>query len=45
MMEQDGAVPHLSELNIGHTIIARAVFIGLAAAVREMKEAIARLSW
>lgn len=39
------AVPHLSELNIGHTIIARAVFIGLAAAVREMKEAIARLSW
>lgn len=39
------AVPHLSELNIGHTLVARAVFIGLAAAVREMKEAIARLSW
>lgn len=38
-------VPHLSELNIGHTLIARAVFIGLEAAVREMKEAIAALSW
>lgn len=33
-------VPHLTELNIGHTIIARAVFIGLTAAVREMKKAI-----
>lgn len=29
-------VPHLSVLNIGHSIIARAVFIGLEAAVREM---------
>ena len=38
-------VPHLEELNIGHTIIARAVFTGLAAAVREMKEAIARYQW
>ncbi|MGN1309816.1 MAG: pyridoxine 5'-phosphate synthase [Akkermansia sp.] len=39
------AVPHLTELNIGHTLIARAVFTGLTAAVREMKEAIASLSW
>lgn len=38
-------VPHLSELNIGHTIIARSIFIGLTAAVREMKEAIAALNW
>lgn len=38
-------VPHLSELNIGHTLISRAVFIGLEAAVREMKEAIARFTW
>lgn len=38
-------VPHLAELNIGHTIIARAVFIGLEAAVREMKEAIAQYKW
>jgi len=29
-------VPHLVELNIGHSIISRAVFIGLEAAVREM---------
>lgn len=29
-------VPHLVELNIGHSIVARAVFTGLEAAVREM---------
>lgn len=29
-------VPHLVELNIGHSIISRAVFVGLTAAVREM---------
>ena len=29
-------VPHLVELNIGHSIVSRAVFTGLAAAVREM---------
>ena len=29
-------VPHLVELNIGHTIISRAVTVGLAAAVKEM---------
>ena len=39
------AVPYLTELNIGHTIIARAVFVGLTRAVQEMKEAISRLSW
>lgn len=38
-------VPHLTELNIGHTIIARAVMIGLTAAVREMKQAIAGFKW
>ena len=31
------ALPQLEELNIGHAIIARAVFTGLAEAVREMK--------
>jgi pyridoxine 5-phosphate synthase len=31
------AIPHLRELNIGHAIIARSVFTGLEAAVREMK--------
>ena len=29
-------VPHLVELNIGHSIISRAVTVGLQAAVREM---------
>jgi len=29
-------VPHLEELNIGHSIIARAVFCGLEKAVRDM---------
>ncbi len=29
-------IPHLTELNIGHSIISRAVFIGLEAAVKEM---------
>jgi pyridoxine 5-phosphate synthase len=30
------AVPHLDTLNIGHSIISRAVFTGLAAAVKEL---------
>jgi len=29
-------IPHLAELNIGHSIISRAVFVGLENAVREM---------
>ena len=29
-------VPHLVELNIGHTIVSRAITVGLAAAVQEM---------
>ena len=39
------AVPHLTELNIGHTIICRAIFTGLTEAVREMKAAIAQYQW
>jgi len=31
-------IPHLDTLNIGHSIIARAVFVGLEQAVREMLE-------
>ena len=31
------AVPHLTELNIGHSIVSRAVMVGFEAAVREMK--------
>ncbi len=34
------ALPHVFELNIGHAIISRAVFTGLARAVREMKQII-----
>ncbi len=29
-------VPHLVELNIGHSLVSRAIFIGLDAAIREM---------
>lgn len=31
------AIPQINELNIGHAIIARAIFMGLEPAVREMK--------
>lgn len=34
-------VPHLTELNIGHSIISRSTRIGLASAVRQMKELMA----
>jgi pyridoxine 5-phosphate synthase len=33
------AIPEIEELNIGHSIISRAVFIGLDGAVKEMREA------
>jgi pyridoxine 5-phosphate synthase len=29
-------MPHLDTLNIGHSIVSRAVFVGMDAAVREM---------
>ena len=31
------AIPGIRELNIGHSIVARSVFVGIAQAVREMK--------
>jgi pyridoxine 5-phosphate synthase len=31
----------MAELNIGHSIVARAVFVGFERAVREMREAMA----
>lgn len=34
------AIPHIHELNIGHSIIADAVFVGLAQAVQQMKAVI-----
>jgi len=39
---QVAAIPEVLELNIGHALVARAVFIGLDAAVRELREAIVR---
>jgi pyridoxine 5-phosphate synthase len=35
-------LPGVEELNIGHSIVSRAVLVGLERAVREMKEAIGR---
>lgn len=34
-------VPHLTELNIGHSIVSRAIRVGFAQAVREMKQLMA----
>lgn len=34
------AIPEIEEVNIGHSIVAHAVFVGLERAVREMKELI-----
>jgi pyridoxine 5-phosphate synthase len=36
------AVPHLHELNIGHSLVARSVFTGLRQAVREFRDVMAR---
>ena len=33
------AIPEIEELNIGHSIISRAIFVGLAKSVREMRAA------
>ncbi len=33
------AIPEMEELNIGHSIVSRAVFVGMERAVREMKQA------
>jgi pyridoxine 5-phosphate synthase len=36
------AIPEVEELNIGHSIVSRAIFLGLAASVREMRAAMDR---
>jgi pyridoxine 5-phosphate synthase len=33
------AIPEVTELNIGHSIVSRAIFVGLTEAVREMRRA------
>ncbi len=35
------AVPHLNELNIGHSIVSRAITVGLGQATGEMLEQMA----
>ena len=40
--EPVAALPHLEELNIGHSIVAHAVFVGFERAVREMADLIER---
>ncbi len=37
-----GGVPHLAELNIGHSVIADAVFVGMDHAVRDLRAALDR---
>ena len=39
-VEPVAAIPAMEELNIGHTIVARALAVGLTTAVRQMKELI-----
>jgi pyridoxine 5-phosphate synthase len=41
-VEPVAAIPGFCEFNIGHSIVARAVFVGLRAAVREMKRLLDR---
>lgn len=36
-VQRIAAIPHIRELNIGHAIVAQALFVGWEAAVREMK--------
>jgi len=40
-VEPIAAIPHMNELNIGHSIIARALFVGLDKAVAEMRALLA----
>ncbi len=44
-LDELAEVPHLQELNIGHTIVARALSIGMQAAVSEMRDAISNRNW
>lgn len=43
-IEPVARMPGFSEFNIGHTIVSRAVFVGLRQAVREMKDLLIRFS-
>ncbi|MGH7508781.1 MAG: pyridoxine 5'-phosphate synthase [Gemmatimonadales bacterium] len=39
------AIPEIEELNIGHSIVSRAVMVGMRVAVAEMREAMGAGSW
>ena len=39
------AIPEIEELNIGHSIVSRALTVGMARAVREMKETMNAARW
>ena len=39
------AIPELKELNIGHSIIARSVLVGIERATREMKDLLQQAEW
>jgi pyridoxine 5-phosphate synthase len=36
-------VPHLEEVNIGHSIVARAIMVGMERAVRDMLHLLGRI--
>lgn len=38
------AIPQMNDLNIGHAVVARSIFVGLPAALREMADAIRNAS-
>lgn len=44
-VQEIAAIPGIRELNIGHAIIARAVFVGLQPAVREIKRLMREAQW
>ena len=41
-VQRIAAIPEIEEFSIGHSIISRAIFVGLERAVREMKETIVK---
>lgn len=41
-VQEVAALPHLVELNIGHSVIADAILVGIDRAVRDLREAVAR---
>ncbi len=43
-VQEVARLPHMTELNIGHSIIARSIFVGLEVAVREMADLIRQVS-